>query len=156
MVQSTGVITPTLPRPPVILGLSGILPQALLVIVTMVLPLWRWAAIAAGCFYAAIILSFLGGMWWMLGLLTGRRDWGLYLLAVVPSLVGWAALLPGLPGWSGPAPSLIVLGLCLLASPLVDRTLNRDDTLPADWLRLRLRRAMSTGLGLTTIALAFA
>ncbi|WP_347302493.1 DUF3429 domain-containing protein [Croceibacterium sp. TMG7-5b_MA50] len=148
------MITPALPRPPVLLGLAGILPQAALLLVTLVLPLWRWAAVAAGCFYAAIILSFLGGMWWMLGLLTGRRDWGIYLLAVVPSLIGWAALLPGLPGWSGPAPSLTVLGFCLLASPLIDRALNRDATLPADWLRLR--RAMSTGLGLTTLGLAFA
>ena len=112
----------------------------------------RWFALAAGCCYAAVILSFLGGLWWMAGLLSGRTGEGFYALAVAPSLIAWAALLPWCFGWSWPGPSLLVLGGSLLASPLVDRQLARTMTLPADWLRLRM--VLAGGLGLSTMALA--
>ena len=112
----------------------------------------RWIALAAGCFYAAIILSFLGGMWWMAGLLSGLRAGWVYGLAVLPSLIGFAALLPWTVGWSWPGPSLVVLALALLVSPLVDRTLARQMAVPPGWLRLRL--AMAGGLGLMTLLIA--
>ena len=114
----------------------------------------RWIALAAACFYAAIILSFLGGMWWMAGLLSGLRASWVYGLAIVPSLIGWAALLPWSAGWSWPGPSLVVLALALLASPLVDRTLARHVAFPAGWLRLRV--IMTGGLGFLTLLIAAA
>ena len=114
----------------------------------------RWIALAAACFYAAIILSFLGGMWWMAGLLSGLRAGWVYGLAIVPSLIGWAALLPWSAGWNWPGPSLVVLALALLASPLVDRTLARHVAFPAGWLRLRV--IMTSGLGFLTLLIAAA
>lgn len=141
-----------LPRPVVLLGLTGILPQLLCLAVVVALPEWRWVALAAACFYAALILSFLGGLWWMLALLRGERGWEPYLLAVAPSLAGWAALLPWCFGLTWPGPSLALLGCALLASPLVDRRLGRQLALPAGWLRLRMM--MASGLGLTSLALA--
>lgn len=51
-----------LPRPAVLLGLSGILPQALCLVLAVISTEWQWMALAAGCFYAALILSFLGGL----------------------------------------------------------------------------------------------
>ncbi|MCX7283396.1 MAG: DUF3429 domain-containing protein [Novosphingobium sp.] len=111
-----------------------------------------WSALAAGCFYAALILSFLGGLWWMAGLLGGVRSGGLYVIAVLPSLAGWVALLPWTVGATWPGPSLVALGLILLASPAVDRKLARAVALPPDWLRLRVW--MATGLGVLTLALA--
>ena len=116
------------------------------------LPDWRWVALAAACFYAALILSFLGGLWWMLALLRGERDWEPYLLAVAPSLAGWGALLPWCFGLTWPGPSLALLGCAILASPLVDRHLGRRLALPAGWLRLRM--LMASGLGLISVALA--
>lgn len=141
-----------LPRPVTLLGLAGILPQLLCLGVAAALPDWRWVALAAACFYAALILSFLGGLWWMLALLRGERGWEAYLLAVIPSLAGWAALLPWCFGLTWPGPSLALLGCALLASPLVDRRLGRSMALPGGWLRLRMM--MASGLGLTSLFLA--
>lgn len=134
------------------LGLVGIVPQAACVLVAVMMPGGRWFALAAGCCYAAVILSFLGGLWWMAVLIDPQRSAFGYLAVVVPSLVGWAAMLPWCVGWRWPGPSLVVLAACLLASPLVDRALPATASLPAGWLRLRI--LMASGLGLTTLALA--
>ena len=142
----------TLPRPLITLSLAGLLPQIICLIAVAYGSPERWIALAAGCFYAAIILSFLGGMWWMAGLLSGLRAGWVYGLAVLPSLIGFAALLPWILGWSWPGPSLVVLALALLASPLVDRTLARHIAVPPGWLRLRM--AMAGGLGLLTLLIA--
>lgn len=141
-----------LPRPLAVLGLAGVLPQAACLAACLFAPDSRWFALAAGCCYAAVILSFLGGMWWMLGLVTGRSDAGIYIVAVVPSLVGWAALLPWCFGWPWPQSSLVYLAVCLFASPLVDWRVMAGTSLPRQWLTLRV--VMATGLGLTTGALA--
>ena len=141
-----------LPRPLIALGLAGLVPQAICLMAVAYGGPERWIALAAGCFYAAIILSFLGGMWWMAGLLSGLRAGWVYGLAVLPSLIGFAALLPWTVGWSWPGPSLVVLALALLASPLVDRTLARHIAVPPGWLRLRM--AMAGGLGLMTLLIA--
>ena len=141
-----------LPRPLTALGLAGLVPQAICLMAVASGGPERWIALAAGCFYAAIILSFLGGMWWMAGLLAGLRAGWVYGLAVLPSLTGFAALLPWTVGWSWPGPSLVVLALALLASPLVDRKLARHMAVPQGWLRLRM--IMAGGLGLMTLLIA--
>ena len=135
--------TPTaLPAPVRLLGLAGILPQ----LACLVLALaggGQWAG-QAGLAYAALILSFLGGLWWMAALMAGLRDATPYTLAVLPSLIGWAALLL-------PAGGLVLVALCLLASPLVDRHLASRVALPPGWIALRWQ--MATGLGLASLAL---
>lgn len=141
-----------LPRPVLLLGLAGWVPQAICLVLVAQDGPWRWIGLAAACFYAAIILSFLGGLWWMAGLLSGERRVWIYGLAIVPSLAGWAALLPWLPGWAWPVPSLIALGLLLLASPLADAAIARHVHFPEGWLRLRV--AMASGLGVLTLAVA--
>jgi hypothetical protein len=140
-----------LPRPLVLLGLAGLAPQA----VCLVLAAQgenHYFAIAAGCCYAAIILSFLGGLWWMAGLLAGRQQAWIYGVAVLPSLAGWAALLPWCVGWRWPGPSLVGLGLALLLSPLADAALARRMAMPSGWLMLR--GLMAGGLGLLTLMIA--
>ena len=144
----------TLPKPMVLLGLAGVLPQAVCLWLVVGGGPLGWSALAAGCFYAALIASFLGGLWWMAALLSGVRRADVYGVAVIPSLAAWAALLPWTVGWNWPGPSLVALGLLLLASPLVDRWLARTIALPAGWLGLRM--AMATGLGGLTLGLAFA
>lgn len=139
--------------PPVrILGLSGILPQALCLVLARLGP-WDVAG-PAGLAYAALILSFLGGLWWMAALQAGRRGAAVYIVSVLPSLIGWAALLMQVTGLVPVGGALTVLGLCLLASPLVDLALAQTVLLPAGWLRLRMM--MAGGLGLLTLALAWA
>ena len=93
-----------------------------------------------------------GELWWMTALLAGVRSGWTYALAVTPSLIGFAALLPWGGGWRWPHPSLVALGLTLLASPLVDLYLNRRTSLPNSWIRLRA--VMASGLGLLTLLIA--
>lgn len=135
-------LTP-LPPPVRLLGLAGIAPQ--LACLALALTDAGGFAGQAGLAYAALILSFLGGLWWMAALIAGLRDAVPYVLAVLPSLIGWGALLL-------PSGGLVVIGLCLLASPLADRHLARRIALPAGWIALRWQ--MATGLGLATLALA--
>lgn len=152
-VEKAGVMNQyDLPRPMVVLGLAGLAPQALCLLLVAFSQSYRWAALAAACFYAAVILSFLGGLWWMAALQAGERRASVYLLAVVPSLAAWAALLPWVVGATWPVPSLFALGGMLLVSPLADRTLARSIKFPAGWLKLRT--TMASGLGLLTLAIA--
>lgn len=73
-------------------------------------------------------------------------------MAVLPSLIGFAALLPWGWGWNLPGPSLVALALALFASPLVDRALARHMALPSSWLRLRV--ILASRLGLLTLLIA--
>ncbi len=148
----SGTMLPQLPRPLIYFGLAGLLPQAVCLVLACGDGESHWFALAAGCCYAAIILSFLGGLWWMAALLAGLREPWIYGLAVMPSLAGWAALLPWCIGWRWPGPSLVALGLVLLASPLVDILLARRMSMPPGWLRLR--GILACGLGGLTLAIA--
>lgn len=143
-----------LPRPAIGFGLAGLLPQAICLFVIVRGGPEGWFALAAACFYAAIILSFLGGLWWMTALLNGVRLAWVYALAVTPSLIGFAALLPWCAGWLWPGPSLIVLGATLLASPLVDFWMDRRGLLPAGWLWHRV--VLAGALGTLTLLIGAA
>lgn len=127
-----------------LLGLSGILPQLACIAFAVVFdPAF---AAQAGLSYAAVILSFLGGLWWMAALMAGMRQPAPYVVAVLPSLIGWVALLM-------PVGGLFAIAVCLLASPLVDRALARTVALPPSWIVLRWQ--MASGLGLSTLVLAW-
>ena len=146
---------PALPR---WLGLAGLLPQFTCVAVLYAGPAeWREAALAIAFAYAALILSFLGGMWWGIAAAAPaaqrRRALGwLWIAAVLPSLVTLACFLPWALGWAWPEPSLVMLGGALLVSLGVDAKLGA--LAPRWWMALRV--PLSTGLGLATIAAALA
>lgn len=135
------------------LGYSGLLPQLVIVLYASQDIDNVWIGKAAGFGYAALILSFLGGTWWGLGLKTTKAPSWVFLIAVAPSLLAFASYLPWIWGMEWPGPSLLALGTALLASPFVDRLLAKQTELPAGWLRLRFR--LSTGLGILTIILGF-
>jgi len=137
---------------PWLLGLAGLLPQLFFCILAFGSERWQWVAIACGFAYAAAIFSFLGGAWWGLALLRPGAPRWIYIAAVVPSLVALLLFMPWTLGWLWPRPSLIVLGLCLIASPLVDLKISRDLPLPTRWMRLRFM--LSIGLGGCTLLLA--
>ena len=136
------------------LGVAGLLPQAIAVFFVLTDPEQRWAALAIGYAYAALIFSFLGGVWWGQALSAkSMPDW-IYLAAVAPSLIALATYIPWVIGADWPGPSLVILGLCLTLSPLVDRAIGAHSELPAGWMRLRL--ILSSGLGVLTLVLAWA
>ncbi|MBA4748052.1 MAG: DUF3429 domain-containing protein [Sphingopyxis sp.] len=144
---------PFLPR---LLGLAGLVPMAaLLWLVLTGGDTSRFAALALGWFYAALIFSFLGGLWWGLAAAAGTRTpaW-LWIVSVVPSLAALATLIPWLFGEPWPGPSLVWLGLAILVSPLVDRQIAARGLTPPWWLALRI--ILSGGLGTMAIVMGLA
>ena len=139
------------------LGYAGLLPQlACLAAAWFGPPEWRWSALAIGWAYAALILSFLGGLWW--GLAAGSPDIGrrapnwLWVASVTPSLLALGTYVPWVFGAQWPGPSLIALGVAIVLSLLVDMRL--VTVRPVWWLSLRL--PLSLGLGAATILLGLA
>jgi len=149
---STSHTIPTWPRA---LGFAGLLPQlACLAALWFGPDSWRFAALAIAWGYGALILSFLGGLWW--GIAASRIREGqrvpawLWIAAVLPSLVALLTYLPWVFGQEWPGPSLVILGSALIASLWVDRRI--APSAPAWWMRLRV--PLSLGLGIASILIA--
>lgn len=135
-----------------LLGYSGLLPQ-IAAIGTMLTggPELYWTAMAVAYGYAAFIFSFLGGVWWGLGLAIAQPPRWIFVAAVTPSLIALATYLPWVLGWDWPRPSLMVLAMALIASPLVDRLIVRGREGFGGWLKLRWHLSLGLG-GLTLLA----
>lgn len=141
------------PRLPRWLGLAGLLPQlAALAVLLSGDAAHHFQALTLGYAYAALILSFLGGLWWGLAARAEAPPAWLWVAAVVPSLVALASAIPWSEGKAWPGPSLVVLGIALIAALAVDWRLARGGLAPAWWLSLRV--PLSLGLGLSTLAIA--
>ncbi len=82
--------------------------------------------------YAAVIVSFLGGIHWGLALRLTKPPTLLLAWGVVPSLLAWVAVM--MP----PSAGLVILGLSLLACYAVDRRVYVQQGV-AHWLLLRFR-----------------
>jgi Protein of unknown function (DUF3429) len=146
------------PQPPLsnaarIAGYAGLLPQAIAIMLVLSGDEYKWFGVAGGFQYAALIFSFLGGIWWGLATQSKNAPSWIYGVAVAPSLIGLAAYLPWILGWDWPGPWLGLLGLCLMLSPLVDRKIGTLVALPAGWVTMRW--ILSTGLGMMTVILGW-
>jgi hypothetical protein len=124
-------LLPGVPAPAAHLGLAGILPFAGAAAASFgSAPLGAFATQALLA-YGAVILSFLGGLQWGLLIREGRVGYRGLGFGVLPSLVGWAALLLGGRG------GLVVLAVSFLLVLVVDTRLARAGIAP-DWFpRLR-------------------
>lgn len=139
------------------LGLTGLLPQFACLAVLWFGPAeWRFAALALAWGYAALIFSFLGGLWWGIAAsfdnAGGPAPGWLWLASVAPSLIAFASYAPWVFAGAWPGPSLVVLGLGLIASLWVDRRIAAFS--PPWWLQLRV--PLSLGLGIATLLIALA
>lgn len=138
------------------LGIAGLLPQFAAVIVLHLGPVeWRHAALSLAFAYAALIFSFLGGMWWGFAAAAPaaerRQSLGwLWIAAVVPSLIALGTFLPWIFGWTWPEPSLAMLGGAILLSPAIDARLG--PLAPRWWMSFRIM--LSLGLGTATLLAA--
>jgi hypothetical protein len=138
------------------LGYAGVLPQAAAALVIVAGPLdQRFSALALAFAYAAVIFSFLGGLWWGLAGRAGDAAprW-VWVIGVVPSLIAVAMCVPWAVGAAWPEPSLLVLALALAASPLVDWRLSKRGLCPPGWLRMRVH--LSVALSFLTAVCALA
>ena len=142
---------PGLPRLALALGFAGLLPQ-ILVVATLILggDAERFTALSVGYAYAALIFSFLGGLWWGLAAAGGARvpNW-IWFAAVGPSLIALASAWPWATGGEWPGPSLVILGLAIAASMFVDWRMKASGLTPKGWLVLRV--PLSLGLGVLTV-----
>lgn len=148
--------TSALPRMAVGLGYAGLVPQvAGLILIMSGGPEWRFAALSMAFAYAALIYSFLGGVWWGLAARSPAQAprW-IWSVSILPSLIALACAWPWAVGGDWPGPSLIVLGIALASSIVVDIPLARAGLTPARWLSLRV--PLSLGLGGLTLAAGFA
>ena len=111
----------------------------------------RAGAVLIGHGYAALILSFLGGLWWGLGSAAGARAEGgrvpgwLWVAAVMPSLIAFFPMVGMVMGVVDVRLALAVTGVALMAALLVDRALVRLGLTPPWWMELRV--PLSLGLG---------
>ena len=125
---------PEAPTPQALrLGYAGLLPfvfGALLIWIVRADALPYVSATLAA--YAAVIVSFLGGIHWGFAFRGGAADASLFTRGVVPSLVAWVAVV--MPAYAG----LIVLGVMLVVCYLVDRRVYPAQG-AAPWLTLRFR-----------------
>ncbi len=142
--------TTPLQQPARWLGYAGLLPQALALSLGLD-DADRYIGLAAGYFYAALILSFLGGLWWGLAAAAEKPPPWVYGAAVVPSLLAFATGVPWMTGATWPGPSLIALAVALVASLLVDFRLKQMGLMTDGMFGLRMR--LSLGLGGLTLAL---
>ena len=133
-------------------GYAGIIPQAVFAAMAVAGDEAKWIAQAGGFAYAALIFSFLGGVWWAHALAAPAPRLRHFVIAVAPSLIGLASFMPWVFGLPWPAPYLAVLGVLLALSPLADRLLFNDNRPAPAWLTLRGR--LSVALGLLTLILA--
>ncbi len=134
-----------------IAGYAGLLPQVIALVLVLSGDEYKWFGVAGGFQYAALIFSFLGGIWWGLAIQCENVPSWIYGVAVAPSLIGLAAYLPWILGWDWPGPWLGVLGICLMASPFVDRKIGTLVVLPMGWMTMRW--ILSCGLGTMTLIL---
>lgn len=138
-----------IPTAPLALGLAGLVPfwgLALALLVHSALGLATVRLDSALASYAAIIVSFLGGIRWGFAV-RDTEEITPFAISVVPSLVAWAAL-------AAPEPwRLVILGLVALALGPIDLALVRSGRAPGWFGRLRL--ILSTGAGVALLLAAF-
>ncbi len=122
-----------LPLPARWLGYGGLLPFVFgAALVWLVQGEARAHAAQAMSAYAAVIVSFLGGIHWGLAFRRAQPPLALLAWGVVPSLVAWAAVL--MP----PGAGLVVHGAMLALCYGVDRRIYAAQGV-ARWLTLRFR-----------------
>ncbi|KQN76291.1 hypothetical protein ASE91_16920 [Sphingomonas sp. Leaf62] len=138
-------------RPPIaalLLGYAGLLPPIVAVAVRLIDPAKGGMMLALALFYSALILSFLGGMWW--GAVSARVAGAALTLwlgiAVVPTLV---ALVAGAVLFASVLSASAIVAAGLLGSLLVDMALVRAGHVPAWWMKLRV--PLSVGLAVLTL-----
>jgi len=140
-----------------LLGAAGLLPQVAAVTVL------AWVqyvgsirgvrslagiALSVAFLYPALILSFLGGMWWTIAMRRTEGQGRLAAVAVLPTLIAFAmfASMAVTPRFDR---LIMALGVAIMATLLVDGWLEASGEAPVGWLRLRA--PLSLGLGALTI-----
>lgn len=123
------------------LGYAGVLPVAGLLLAAWINPAWQQPSMTFASSYAALILSFIGGIHW--GFATsGIGSAKTFAISVIPSLWAWAALA---------CPAAYTLGaliIGLIVFLIYERNSELARSFPSWYLPLRLRLTLGLSLGL--------
>lgn len=134
------------------LGYGGLIPFVALALALVFEPTYTTTYTRALLGYGAVILSFVGALHWGFAMshpqLQGAPNHALYLWSVVPSLLGWVALL------MVPKAGATLLIAGLLAHYRQDLRLARVISLPGWYLPLRLRLSVVACLCLAAFFVA--
>lgn len=127
------------------LGYGGLIPPAVMVLADYVFPSGpvRWGGLVVP--YAGLIFAFLGGTWWAFASREEQPEPSLMALAVAPPLMAFLVFFTG-SLWAS-----LLLAALIAASPLIDRLLGTQVTLPPWWMTLRFRLSMGLA-GLTALS----
>ncbi len=129
----------SLPPMAILLGAAGLIPFLVLGLGSVGPSPVRSLMAAEGLVgYGAVILAFLGGVHWGFTLTEGGDARALRArlsLAVVPSLVGWAAILCGIIGHPGISLMILIAGFITIL--VVEFRAQKRDLMPGDYLALR-------------------
>jgi hypothetical protein len=128
----TAKLLPDVPPAATVLGLAGVLPFAAAALGSLQPGALGAFALKALIAYGAVILSFLGGIHWGLAIDRADPSYGHLGIGVVPSLLGWAALLLG-GSWG-----LMLLAAAFLVVLACDLRLTSQGIAPPWFPRLRL------------------
>jgi Protein of unknown function (DUF3429) len=139
-----------MPKSQLYLGYAGLFPQMFCLALLFTGDENRWFALTGGFGYAAMIFSFLGGIWWGQAMTRADSPAWISVVAIGPSLISFAAYMPWALGWEWPGPSLVILGLCISASPLIDRKIGRIVPFSAQCINMRWILSVCLG-GMTVI-----
>ncbi len=131
--STTATYQPPLPDTARLLGHLGLIPFVLGAALVWVVnaEAHPYASLALSA-YAAVVVSFLGGIHWGLGFRLSAPPASLFIWGVVPSLMAWVAVM--MPASAG----LVVHGTMLLVCYAVDRRIYPTQGL-SHWLTLRFR-----------------
>jgi hypothetical protein len=128
----TAELLPGVPPAAAVLGLAGVLPFAAAAIGSLQPGPLGGFALNALIAYGAVILSFLGGIRWGLAIDRSDPSYSHLGIGVVPSLMGWLALLLG-GSWG-----LMLLAAAFLVVLACDLRLTSQGVAPPWFPRLRL------------------
>lgn len=140
-------MSPRLPPAALLLGVAGLIPFVALGILTLttdneaLAQRYLWALVA----YGGVILAFLGGIHWGFALRpapspdgmapSGRREAARLGLGVLPSLIGWAAMLT--PLLAVPEIGLAILIAGFVGVVATEARWGRREALPPGYMALR-------------------
>lgn len=126
-----------------LLGFAGLIPQ-LVTILLIVSGLDPALGALAAFLYAAMILSFIGGIWWGFAVGRGAGQASVAAISVMPTIVAGLFILARLLGmpvsWA-----LVALGSAIMLTLLIDRALVKDGRAPRDWMTLRVPLSLMLG-----------
>ncbi len=140
-----------LPKLAYLLGAAGLVPFIGCGIAAVSPGAWHGLALQALIAYGAVILAFLGGVHWGFALQPGQSVLvrSRLALGVVPSLVGWVAVVVA-PVVSAEL-ALVLLILGLFGTIATERSWARKGLLPGGYMVLRWALSVVVVITLTTV-----